>query len=245
MKVIAIIPARYASTRFPAKPLADIHGKPMVWWVYNQVKKTKGLADVMVAIDSPEIKQVCEELGLNYIYTSSDHITSTERLNEVASKIDADYYICINGDEPLIDPEVIEKIIPSAPVNDSEPFVANLMAEIKNPVEVIDNTNIKVVVNSKSEALFFSRSPIPHPKSSLDFSYFKHLGVLCYNKKALQFFSETPKGPVEKIEDVNELRFIENNIRLHMIPVETRTLSVDTPKDLEYVKKYITENNLI
>lgn len=245
MKIIAVIPARYASTRFPAKPLADIHGKPMIWWVYNQVKKVAALYDVVVALDNEQIRNVCDQWGINYINTSPAHNTSTERLNEVAGIIDADFYICINGDEPLIDPAVIEKIIPAAPVDENDTFVSNLMAEIKNPVEVIDNTNIKVVVNSNNEAVFMSRSPIPHPKASLDFKYFKHVGVLCYNKKGLRFFSETAKGPIEKIEDINELRFIENNIRLKMVDVETRTLSVDTYKDLEYVRKYISDNNLI
>ena len=110
------------------------------------------------------------------------------------------------------------------------------MTKIQNPVEAVDDTNIKVVVNREGLALFMSRSPIPHPKASMEFDYYKHLGVLAYSLQALRFFAETPKGPVEEIEDINELRFIEHGKPLRMIPVQAHTLSVDTPKDLEYVR---------
>lgn len=236
MKAIAIIPARYNSSRFKGKPLADICGKPMIWWVYNQVKKCKKLDGVYVATDSVEIKETCDELFIQCIMTSETHGTSTERIYEVARKIKSDIYICINGDEPLIDPTTIEAIIPEATEGF---FAANLMTKIENPVEAIDNTNIKVVTDFEGNALFMSRSPIPHPKASIDFDYYKHLGVLAYSLDALKFFAETPKGKNEKVEDVNELRFIENGKKLKMIPVQAHTLSVDTPKDLEYVVSVI------
>lgn len=236
MKITAVIPARYNSSRFKGKPLADICGKPMIWWVYRQVQKSKKLNQVIVATDSEKIASACRQYSINYIMTSDKHNTSTERLYEVAQKITSDIYICINGDEPLIDPNVIEKIIPA---KKDDFFAANLMTRIENPVEVVDNTNIKVVTNQDGYALFMSRSPIPHPKSSIDFHYYKHLGVLAYTIDALNFFASTPKGYNEKIEDVNELRFIEHGKKLKMIPVEAHTLSVDTPKDLEFVKTVI------
>lgn len=241
MKVVGIIPARYNSTRFRGKPLADICGKPMVWWVYNQVKKVKEINEVFVATDDKRISDVCERLDIKYIMTRDDHGTSTERAFEVAQKIKSDLYVVINGDEPLIDPEVIRKIIPQNNY-DKDFYVSNLMTEIKSPVEAIDFTNIKVVTDENSNALFMSRSPIPYPKSSIEYKYYKHVGVLIYDFNALKFFAETSKGYNEKIEDINELRFIEHGKRLKMIKVEANTLSVDTPKDLEHIEHIIKEN---
>lgn len=234
MKIIAVIPARYKSTRFPGKPLADICGKPMVWWVYQQVKKVKEISDVYVATDDERIAQVCIENDIKHIMTSDNHATSTERLYEVAQKINADLYICINGDEPLIEPDVIRAIIPAERPDDF--YVGNLMTIIHDPVEAIDFTNIKVVTGENGNALFMSRNPIPYPKSSMKYNYYKHVGVLIYTLSALKFFVETPKGKNEIIEDINELRFIEHDMPLHMIEVDAKTLSVDTPKDLEKVR---------
>lgn len=236
-KIVAVIPARYKSSRFLGKPLADIWGKPMIWWVYNQVIKVKKINQVIVATDDLRIVEVCQKFNLDYVLTS-EHTSSTERLNEVAQKIDADYYICINGDEPLIEPETIDKIIPNEHKK-NEFYVSNLMTKIKKGTEIVDSTNIKVVFNKDKEAIYMSRSPIPYPKNSIDFNYFKHIGVLCYNKEALHFFSYTKKGILEKIEDINELRFIENKIPIKMVEVDADTLSVDTPKDLEYVKDFL------
>nr|WP_288723699.1 3-deoxy-manno-octulosonate cytidylyltransferase [uncultured Sellimonas sp.] len=241
MNIIAIIPARYQSSRFPGKPLADICGKPMIWWVHNQVKKVKEINEVYVATDDNRIAEVCKAHDIKYVMTRNDHATSTERVYEVAQKISSDFYIVINGDEPLIDPEVIRAIIPvSEPIE--EFYVSNLMTEIKSPVEAIDFTNIKVVTDEESNALFFSRSPIPYPKSSIDYKYYKHVGVLIYDINALKFFAETSKGYNEKIEDVNELRFVEHGKKIKMIEVEAQSLSVDTPKDLEHIRVMIEKS---
>ena len=238
MKIVAIIPARYESSRLKGKPLADICGRPMIWWVYRQIMKSKKIDAVYVATDDEKIQKVCEQYGLTSVMTSPLHRSSTERLYEAAQAIPADVYLCVNGDEPLIEPSIVEQVIPS----DGEPFFAsNLMTKIHRPVEAVDDTNIKVVTDTEGNALFMSRSPIPHPKSSADYDYYKHLGVLAYSLEALRFFAETEKGPVEAIEDINELRFIEHGKKLKMIPVEARTLSVDTPKDLEYVRGVIRE----
>jgi len=241
MKIIAVIPARYASSRFPGKPMADICGKPMIWWVYNQVKKVSEINEVYVATDDRRIADVCIEHGMSFIMTSDRHKTSTERVNEVASKIDADIYICVNGDEPLISPHIIASIVPKS-IDGF--FVANLMSEIHDPVEVVDNTNIKVVTDNFGHALFMSRSPIPYPKAQLKYKYRKHLGVLAYKKEALDFFVNTPKGHNELIEDINELRFIENQKSICMIQVESESISVDTPKDLEKVHKILLDRGV-
>ena len=244
MKIIGIIPARYKSTRFEGKPLADICGKPMLWWVYNQVRKVKELNEVYVATDDERIVEVCKKMDINYIMTKNNHGTSTERLFEVAQNIDSDYYLCINGDEPLIEPTIISKILDIQKSSSEKIYVANLMTTIKDPVEVIDNTNIKVVTDKYNNAIYMSRSAIPHPKSSMEFQYKKHLGVLLYNYEALKFFSETKRDRIESIEDINELRFIENGKKIKMIEVNAETLSVDTPKDLEKVKSIIKQRDL-
>lgn len=236
MHTVAIIPARYNSSRFKGKPLADICSRPMIWWVYTQVKKSDKIDEVYVATDNEKIKEICDQYNISCIMTSQKHKTSTERIYEASKEIKADVYICINGDEPLIDPKIIEQIIPD---NINSFFASNLMAKIHSPVQAVDDTNIKVVTDDQDNALFMSRSPIPHPKSSIDFDYYKHLGVLAYSMEALQFFANTPKGKIEEIEDINELRFIEHGKKLKMIPVDAHTLSVDTPKDLDYVRGII------
>lgn len=233
MTTVAFIPARYHSSRFPGKPLADLCGRPMIWWVYSRVRQASRIDKVYVATDSEEIRRACQALDIACVMTSQEHPTSTQRLYEAAQTIRADIYVCVNGDEPLIQPELVEQVIPETAQGF---FAANLMTKIHSPAEAVDNTNIKVVTDRQGNALFMSRSPIPHPKASLEFDYYKHLGVLAYSPEALRFFAETRKGPVEEIEDINELRFIENGRALRMIPVEARTLSVDTPKDLDFVR---------
>lgn len=237
MKIIGIIPARYKSTRFEGKPLADICGKPMIWWVYQQVKKVKELNEVYVATDDEKIEKICKDFGMNVIMTSDFHKTPTDRIHEVSNKIEADIYLSINGDEPLIDPETIRAVIPKKEVD--ELFVANIITTIEDPVEVIDFTNLKVVTNDLGEGIYISRSPIPYPKGSMDCNYKKHVGVYAFNKKALDFYVTTPRGKVEMIEDIDLLRYIENHIKIHFIDVDCHTLSVDTPKDLERVIEVI------
>lgn len=238
MRIAAFIPARYDSSRFKGKPLADICGRPMIWWVYQQVKKTENINQVYVAADSEEVFQVCEKYQIPCLMTSREHATSTERIYEAAKKVPADVYLCINGDEPLISPKTVGQVVPEAIEGF---FAANLMTQMQDPAEVVDNTNIKVVTDVFGNALFLSRSPIPYPKASLSFRYYKHLGVLAYSMEALKFFAETPKGRIELAEDINELRFLEHGKKLKMIPVMAETLSVDTPKDLDYVRKVIRE----
>ena len=244
MKVVAVIPARYNSSRFKGKPLELINDEPMIAWVYGQVKQVEGLDDVYVATDDDRIEKVCKEKNIKVILTKNTHSTSTERVQEVSETVKADLYLVINGDEPLINPKMIEKIIPESIPDNSKVYVANLMSKIKNPVEVVDFTNIKVVFDKLSYAMFFSRSPIPYPKGSMEYEYYKHVGVLIYNKKALDFFASTEKGPYETVEDVNEIRFLENGKKIKMIEVESESLSVDTPKDLEHIRDIVKEKHL-
>lgn len=239
MKVIAVIPSRYKSSRFPGKPLALICGKPMIWWVYQQVKKAKGIDEIIVATDNSKIFDVCTENGMNVMMTSEDHTTPTDRLYEVSTKTDGDIYMFIGGDEPLIDPEAIETLVPKN--NTPSMYVANAMTTIKTAPEVIDFTNIKVVVNEKNIGLYTSRSPLPYPKGGLDFEYKKFVGIGAFSREALDFYYHTPKGKLERIEECDLMRFIEHQIPIQFYDVECRNVSVDTPKDLEKVRELMAE----
>ena len=233
---VAFIPARYESSRMRGKPLADLCGRPMLWWVYRRVREARNIDEVYAAVDHEAIRRACAQHGIPCVMTSPEHRTGTERLYEAARRIPADVYVCVNGDEPLIDPAVVEQVVPRETAGF---FAANLMAPVRSPAEVVDNTNIKVVADREGYALYFSRSPIPCPKASLDFVYYKHLGVLAYSLEALRFFAQTPRGPAEAVEDINELRFVENRKKLRMIAVKSASLSVDTPKDLEHVREIL------
>lgn len=241
-KAIAIIPSRFQSSRFPGKPLADICGKPMLWWVYTRAKKVIELDDVIVATDDMRIANVCEKYEMKYIMTSTSHDTPTSRIYEVSNKIDSDLYIFIGGDEPLIDIDAIREVVVQGKCTDDA--VTHAMALIETAPEVIDYTNIKVVVNTNGYLLYTTRSPIPFPKGGLDYKYMKFVGIGAFTKEALRFYAETPKSKLELIEECDLLRFIEKNIPIKMVEVKCKNISVDTPKDLKAVISII-ENSLI
>lgn len=242
MKVIGVIPARYQSSRFPGKPLANICGKPMVWWVYQQCKKVSAFDEVYVATDSELIKKTCDEYGMNVVMTRDNHPTHVNRIHEVSEKVDADYYVVVCGDEPLIDPKTIEAVIPEA--NQEEFYVGGLCRYFSDPAEVIDPANIKVVTNNDEECILLSRAPVPFPYKTILFKYKKVVGVECYNKKSLDFFVSTEKGFLESIEDVTLQRFLENKIHIKYKLVDSISLSVDTPRDLEKVIALMKGNQL-
>lgn len=239
MKIIAVIPARYKSTRFPGKPLADICGKPMIWWVHHQLKQVAGLDEIYVATDDERITKVCEESGIRYILTSDRHPTHLDRLAEVARKIPADFYININGDEPLMMPEYVEKLLPAPTADPAGFYFANAMTKIKKPVEVNDVSRIKVVTDNFGNAMYMARTPIPYPKASSDFDYMKFVGIQCFSRSALLFCGETPRGRIEGIEDIDEYRFLENGKKIRFIEIPAETLSVDSQVDLIVVREVI------
>lgn len=240
MKIIGVIPARFNSSRFPGKPLADICGKPMVWWVHNAAIRVKKLDSVYVATDSDVVMEVCKNYGIQAILTSDKHKTPNDRIYEVTTKIDADIYVVILGDEPLITPDVISAVIPDE-TEIKDFYVTNLVAEIKNPVEAIDYTNNKIVTNSNNEIIYASRAPIPYPKGSMDFTYRKILGISAMSKEALQFYHDTPRSAVERAEEIDLLRWTEHHKRVLAIDYDCKMLSVDTPKDIERVRQILIE----
>lgn len=238
MKVIGVIPARYQSSRFPGKPLADICGKPMIWWVYNQVSQVKEFSEIYVATDDERIVACCEEYGMKYVMTRKDTPNHIHRIWEVTEMIEADYYISVNGDEPLISPDNIRQAFPTEVIKD-RPFFQSVYREMHDPAEVMDIANVKIVLNKEGVCMYQSRYPIPCPKGSLLFTYKKAIGIECFNKKALDIFAHTPMGVMEKIEDIDHLRFLENGIPIYYKQIDSESLSVDTRNDLEKVRLII------
>ncbi|SCY96703.1 3-deoxy-manno-octulosonate cytidylyltransferase (CMP-KDO synthetase) [Paenibacillus polysaccharolyticus] len=234
MKIAAVIPARFNSTRFPGKPLALISGRPMIWWVHTQVKKVGRFDDVFVATDDDRIKNYCEENNIKVVMTSDQHPNHIFRIHEISELLNFDYYVCINGDEPMIEPQIIESIL--EPIKNGEKiFALNLMTAIKEPTQAIDFAKIKIVTDENGYGIYMSRSPVPYPRGSSLYKFKKYVGVECFTKEALDFYVGSPMSTLEKIEDIDHLRFIENGKKIKFIEVESETLSVDTPKDLDKV----------
>lgn len=241
MKIICVIPARAESSRFFEKPLALICGKPMLQWVYEHCKACPEFEEVYIATDAENIKRLAESFNAEVIMTSTSHDTATERLYEVSTKIDADLYVMVNGDEPLLTYEAIRQCIPDS-IDTGNMYVSNLMTDFSDPVEVVDSTNLKIVTASDHRCLFISRSPIPYPKGNMDYVYHKFVGVGAFTRKALDFYHNTRRGPIEKIEENDSFRFIENNIPIYYYNCHCKSLSVDTRKDIEGVERYMKEN---
>lgn len=244
MKIIGIIPARYESSRFPGKPLADICGKPMIWWVYQQCKKVVDLTDVYVATDDQRIYDACEQLDMKVIMTSTRHRTGTDRVGEVAEKIKADLYVNIQGDEPMLEPDTISAAIRPFFEN-KELQVSNLMTKITDPVDVVNFTVPKVLTNAENQGIYLTRTSAPYPKGMIGYSYYKQVCVYGFTPEALAFYCqygrEHGKAKLEAIEDIEILRFIENNYKVQYVEVDSDTVAVDTYKDLEKVRELISK----
>ncbi|MDY5812956.1 MAG: 3-deoxy-manno-octulosonate cytidylyltransferase [Bacteroides sp.] len=242
MKIICVIPARAESSRFFEKPLALICGKPMIQWVYEHCLEVERFDEVYVATDSEKIQLAAEAFGAKVIMTSSQHDTATERLYEVSTRIPADLYVMVNGDEPLLTRDAIVQCIPDH-LEPDQLFVSNLMTDFSNPVEVVDCTNLKIVTAADNRCLFISRSPIPYPKGGMDYVYHKFVGVGAFTPKALEYYHNTPRGPIEKIEENDSFRFIENHVPIYYYNCHCKSLSVDTRKDIEGVEAYLKQQN--
>ena len=239
MKIACVIPARYKSSRFPGKPLAYIMGRPMIWWSYQNAKKNN--VPVIVATDNEEIFDTCKALDMNVVMTSEKHPTGVDRLAEVAKNTDYDWYILVQGDEPLLEKEVINVMINKVEESPDYNGVRTFKTSIKNPVDAVNSTIIKIVTDLNENVLFASRSAIPYPKGGIDFTYYKSVGVYAYPRSILLEYPKLCKGDLEKAEDHDFMRMLENGIKIKAYEINTNTISVDTPKDLERVKR-IMEN---
>lgn len=242
MKIIGVIPARYKSSRFPGKPLADICGKPMIWWVYQQCKKVSDFDEVYVATDDQKIFDTCQSLNIEVIMTSESHRTGTDRIGEVARKIPADLIVNIQGDEPLLEPSTIQAAI--KPFYDNPDLqISNLMTKITDPVDIVNFTVPKVITNKEGIGVYLTRATAPYPKGSIDYSFYKQVCVYGFKPAALQFYCDYGikygKAKVEAVEDIEILRFIENGYKVQYVEVDSDTVAVDTQNDLEKVKKIV------
>ena len=235
MRVVAVIPARYSSSRFPGKPLADICGRPMVWWVYNEALKVKEFDDVIVATESQFMKDECDRLSMHTMLTSDEHTTGTDRVAEVAQKIKADIYVIIMGDEPMITCNDEFKLL-SAAINNSEVDAVMLTEMFTQPVDLINMTTIKLAINDKGYLIFMSRAAIPYPKEAIGYSFYKNVGCYALRKDGLDFFLKTKPGNIERAEGIVLLRLIENHRKILTVPIESKSMAVDTEKDLERIR---------
>ena len=235
-KIVGIIPVRYASTRLPGKPLIKICGTELVVDVYNMAKKVKEISEVYVATDDERIRKVCIDSGIQTIMTSKDCASGTDRICEAVKKIKADYIINIQGDEPLFEPEKISKLIEYHKQNDGVDVI-NVMTEIHVPSEVNDTSIVKVAFSDNDDLIYLSRAAVPGCKNPGKTTYYKHCGIYGLTKDALCFFESTNKGRIEKCEDIEMFRFLENGKRVKIIAIETDSIGVDTPKDVLLVEE--------
>ncbi|MBN2843671.1 MAG: 3-deoxy-manno-octulosonate cytidylyltransferase [Sedimentisphaerales bacterium] len=242
MTIAAVIPARYASTRFPGKPLARQTGKYLIEHVYEQVCKCSKVDQILIATDDTRIFNACREIGAPCEMTRDDHQCGTDRLAEVAQRHpDFDLIVNVQGDEPEIDPSSIDCLV-DLMLNDSEAGMGTLCAEIKDRSEIENPNVVKVVIGQKKQALYFSRSPIPYDRVGAAWrgAYRKHLWIYAYRRDMLLAFSRMVQTPLELTEKLEQLRALENGVKIAIDQVTHIAVGIDTPEQyVEFVKRYV------
>ncbi len=245
-KVTAIIPARYGSTRFEGKPLADLLGKPMIQHVYERTLEAEGIDKVLVATDDNRILDAVNNFGGEALMTSREHQTGTDRLAEVAASLESDFVVNVQGDEPLISPDMIAEAVKAIKEDPTLPM-ASLKCLIVNEDDLYDSSVVKVVVDNKDYALYFSRSPIPFVRDDDGMSsgtdYYRHIGLYVYEREFLLKFSGMDITPLEKAEKLEQLRALENGYKIKVVTTEYESMGVDRPEDLERVKEILKESH--
>jgi len=241
MKIIGVIPARYKSSRFPGKPLVDICGKPMIYWVYRQAMKVKEFDEVYVATDDERIRAACEANNMKVILTSDQHNTGSDRVAEVAEKTDGDLYVNVQGDEPVIDPEMIREVI-SIFTEDESVYFGSLKKEITDPEEIRAASTVKVVTDDKGDAMYFSRSVIPsNVKDGKLARVFRHVGIYAYKKDFLLKFAAMEQTELELGEGIEPLRAMQKGYKMRLKETTYSSIGVDLPEHVAQVEK-ILEN---
>lgn len=239
-RVVGVIPARYGSSRFEGKVLADIAGKPMIQWVYERASQSKALDELFVAVDDGRVQSKVEGFGGKAIMTGGHHQSGTDRIAEVVENMAVDIVVNIQGDQPLIDPNMIDEAVRPM-IDNPEIRMSTLKREIEKD-EFDDPGVVKVVVDEKDFALYFSRSLIPYPRYDENMRVYEHVGLYVYRKGFLLEISKMPQGYLEKIESLEQLRVMEKGYKI--LVVETKMdkeagISVDTPEDLARVERLI------
>ncbi len=234
MKKIAVIPARYNSSRFPGKPIFSIKGKPMIQWVFEGVKKSRLIDDIIIATDDERIKDIVLSFNGNVIMTSKTHKTGSDRIGEVLSKIYADIVVNVQGDEPMIDGDIVDRLIIEM-INDRN-------ADIVTPYVVSDSPGdeniVKIVFDDNNYALYFSRSPIPFSFQN-EKVYYIHKGVYVYRSEFLKRFISTPQSYLEKLERLEQLRALCMGAKIKVVKIEKNLISVDRVEDIKKVEDFL------
>ncbi len=245
MNIVAIIPARYDSVRFPGKSLADIQGKPMIQHVYERASQVSLFHQVIVATDDVRIQEAVLKFGGQVQMTSNAHQTGTDRLAEAAEHLDADIIVNVQGDEPLIEAAMIEQAIHPL-LEDQEVAIGTLKHKIRTPDDLMNPNVVKVITDLRNRALYFSRSPIPHIKGKdmrregfQDVTFYRHIGLYSYRRDFLLQFINLPHTPLEIVEGLEQLRALEHGYIIQVAETGCEAVGVDTPQDLEHVLELI------
>jgi 3-deoxy-manno-octulosonate cytidylyltransferase (CMP-KDO synthetase) len=240
-QVVVVIPSRYAATRLPGKPLVNLAGKPMVQRVYEQAKLAQTVHRVLVATDDQRIVDAVRAFGGEARMTRSDHRSGTERIAEVAAHEPGDVFVNVQGDEPLINPVAIDTAV-AALLEDPPAPIATVATPIRHVPDIMDPNVVKTVLDFDSNALYFSRAPIPWVRDTqqkVHVKYWKHLGLYVFQRDALLEYPTLPRGELEKIEQLEQLRWLENGWRIRVAEVEHDAVSVDVPEDVTRVEKLL------
>lgn len=254
IKAVAIIPARYESSRLPGKALLEISGKPMICLVASQASKARNVERVIVATDDPRIVSVVEAAGFEAEMTRADHASGTDRIAEVAEKLDTEIVVNVQGDEPLIAPETIERAVAALAANKSA-GIATTWEPIAQPADVLNPDLVKIVIDGSSRAVYFSRAPVPWPRDavrehgslenallrqpSLLRTFRKHTGLYVYRREVLMQFTKWPQSQLELQESLEQLRALEYGVEILALEASTPSIGVDTQEDLELVRKIV------
>ena len=241
MKVVVVIPARYASTRLPGKPLVPLSGKPMIQRVYERARSASRVHRVLVATDDERIVKAVEGFGGEARMTRADHRTGTERVAEVAAHEEGDVFVNIQGDEPLLDPAAVDTAVESL-LEEPAASIDTVATPIKTPADIMDPNVVKTVLDFDGNALYFSRAPVPWVRdtaSKMQVRHLKHLGLYVFRREALLEYPTLPQGELERIEQLEQLRWLENGWKIRVAEVEHDAVSVDVPEDVARVEKLL------
>ncbi|HNX90307.1 MAG TPA: 3-deoxy-manno-octulosonate cytidylyltransferase [Candidatus Omnitrophota bacterium] len=252
MKCVAVIPARWQSSRFKGKVLAEINGKPIIQHVWERIKKCQRVDDVLVAVDKEKVFKAVESFGGKAVYTSPEHASGSDRIAEVMKSVSADIVVNVQGDEPLVQPSMIDDLVR---VFEYEKNIqmATVIKRVNKKSDIDDPNVVKVVVDCRGFALYFSRSPIPHIRADVRSAitseeelcgrYFKHIGLYAYTRDFLLTFTNLPKSSIEQDEKLEQLRALAHGFKIKTVETRFDTVGVDTPEDLENVRVLMTAAN--
>jgi 3-deoxy-manno-octulosonate cytidylyltransferase (CMP-KDO synthetase) len=240
-KVVVVIPARYGSTRLPGKPLVLLAGKPMIQHVYERAKLARRVDEVIVATDDERIVKAVESFGGAARMTRAEHRTGTERVAEVAAHVEGAVFVNVQGDEPLLDPEAVDTAV-AALLEEPVASISTVATPIKMPADIMDPNVVKTVLDFDGNALYFSRAPIPWVRDSagkIQVRHLKHLGLYVFERDALLEYPTLPQGELERIEQLEQLRWMENGWKIRVAEVAHDAVSVDVPEDVARVEKLL------